>query len=68
MCWKMQPLSERAMAILEKHKNCGNAVKEAFSFLKEMIEPYNEKPDMTYRYEHTLRVAARGQQIADCRW
>lgn len=65
MCWKMHPLSERTMAILEKHKNCGNAVKEAFSFLKEMIEPYNGKPDMTYRYEHTLRVVARGQQIAD---
>lgn len=65
MLWKMQPLSERTMGIIDKHKKCENAVKEAFSLLKEMIEPYNGKPDMTYRYEHTLRVAARGQQIAD---
>lgn len=65
MLWKMQPLTEKTMTIVDKHKKCGNAVKEAFSLLKEMIEPYNEKPDMTYRYEHTLRVAARGQQIAD---
>ena len=65
MCWKMQSLSEKTRGIFDKHKKCGNAVREAFSFLKEMIEPYNEKPDMTYRYEHILRVAARGRQIAD---
>lgn len=65
MLWKMQPLSERTMGIIDKHKKCENAVNEAFSLLKEMIEPYNGKSDMTYRYEHTLRVAARGQQIAD---
>ena len=65
MSWKMQPLSERVMSILGKHNNCGNAVKEAFSLLQEILEPYNGNHDMTYRYEHTLRVAARGQQIAD---
>lgn len=65
MSWEMQPLSERVIAIIGKHRNCGNAVKEAFSFLREVMEPYNGNPDMTYRYEHTLRVTARGQQIAD---
>lgn len=65
MCWEMQPLSEKTMVILSKHKKCSNAVKEAFSLLKEVLEPYNENHDMTYRYEHTLRVAVRGQQIAD---
>lgn len=65
MCWEMTPLSERAMTIISKYKNNNDAVKEAFSLLKEILEPYNENPDMTYRYEHTLRVAMRGQQIAD---
>lgn len=65
MSWEMHPLSERIIAIIGKHRNCGNALKETFSFLREVLEPYNGNPDMTYRYEHTLRVAARGQQIAD---
>lgn len=65
MCWEMQPLSEKTMVMISKHKKSGDAVKEAFSLLKEVLEPYHGKHDMTYRYEHTLRVAMRGQQIAD---
>lgn len=65
MSWEMQPLSERIITIIGKHKNCGNVVKEAFSLLQEVLEPYHASHDMTYRYEHTLRVAVRGQQIAD---
>lgn len=53
------------MTIISKHKKCGYAVKETFSLLKEVLEPYKGNHDMTYRYEHTLRVAVRGQQIAD---
>ena len=58
-------MSERIMSIIGKYTNGNNAVEEAFSLLKEVLEPYNGNPDMTYRYEHTLRVVARGQQIAD---
>lgn len=65
MCWEMQPLSEKTKAIIGKRKKGEDAVKEAFLLLKEMMEPYGEKHDMTYRYEHTLRVVVRGQQIAD---
>ena len=65
MCWEMQPLSEKTMGIISTHKKSANTVKEAFSLLKEILEPYNGNHDMTYRYEHTLRVTARGQQIAD---
>lgn len=65
MCWEMSPLSERVMTIIDKYENASNAVKEAFSLLKKILEPYNDNHDMTYRYEHTLRVAMRGQQIAD---
>jgi len=61
----MQPLSEKTMTIIGMHKKCGNVVREALAFLKEVLEPYKENHDMTYRYEHTLRVAVRGQQIAD---
>ena len=65
MCWEMPPLSERVLAIIGKYTNGSDAVKEAFSLLKEVLEPYNGNHDMTYRYEHTLRVAVRGRQIAD---
>ena len=65
MCWEMPPLSERIMSMIAKDTNGNNAVEEAFSLLKEVLEPYNGNPDKTYRYEHTLRVVARGQQIAD---
>ena len=65
MSWEMAPLSERLMTIIGKYKKGNNAVKEAFSLLKEALEPYHENHDMTYRYEHTLRVAVRGQQISD---
>ena len=65
MCWEMPPLSERVMTIISKYKNGSNAVKETFSLLREILEPYNGNHDMTYRYEHTLRVTVRGQQIAD---
>ena len=65
MCWEMPPLSERVMTIIGKYKNGSNTVKETFSLLREILEPYNGNHDMTYRYEHTLRVAVRGQRIAD---
>lgn len=65
MCWEMASLSERVMTIISKYKNNRNAVKETYSLLKEILEPYNENHNLTYRYEHTLRVAVRGQQIAD---
>ena len=65
MCWEMSPLSERVMTLIDKYENASNAVKEAFSLLKRILVPYNDNHDMTYRYEHTLRVTARGQQIAD---
>ena len=65
MGWKIAPLAEKTLALIGKHGKCGNAVEAAHSFLKEMMEPYDGKPDMTYRYEHSLRVAAKGRQIAD---
>ena len=65
MSWEIAPLSERIMTIIGRYKNGGNVAREAFSLLKEVLEPYHENHDMTYRYEHTLRVAVKGQQIAD---
>jgi len=61
----MKELSERVLTMISGHKREGNAVKEAFSLLREILEPCPENFAMQYRYEHTLRVAMWGQRIAE---
>ena len=58
-------LSERVTNILSKHTYAENALSETQALVKEVLAPYGENGAMTYRYEHTLRVAARGKQIAE---
>lgn len=36
----------------------------AHLLLKALLKPYADDPYLTYRYEHSLRVAGRGMQIA----
>lgn len=60
----MKALSDRTMRLLEEFAAGTNAVAAAHSFLRQMLNPYTSDPYLTYRYEHSLRAAAHGMQIA----
>ena len=51
--------------IIERYNSGENPVKLTHSFLKEFLNPTPDRYDMTYRYEHTLRVAQWGKKIAE---
>ena len=57
-------LSQRTLAILKKHENDAQTAQAARSFLSDMLDPSPERPDMLYRYEHSLRVENIGRRIA----
>lgn len=58
-------LSDRIMNIIEKqHQNTQKDVlKQTLEFIRQILEP-DSGYDMLYRYEHSLRVATIGRQIA----
>lgn len=58
-------LSERVFHLIETHGNGTNPLVETHAFVKEVLAPTPERFDMTYRYEHTLRVTFKGKQIAE---
>ncbi len=51
--------------ILEKYEVGVDPVTATHSFVKEFLNPQPERYDMTYRYEHSLRVALWGKRIAE---
>lgn len=57
-------ISKRAEDILCKERDRKNPVETAKMFLREMLEPSPDRFDMTYRYEHSLRVAENAKFIA----
>lgn len=64
MLRSMKPLSERTLNLLSGWERGASAVAAARLFLEKMLEPYAGDPLMTYRYEHSLRVAGWGMKIA----
>lgn len=57
-------LSERVKAIIAKQEPQNDILRQTDAFVREVLAPCPERYDMTYRYEHTLRVASWGQKIA----
>lgn len=53
------------MNIIEKYKGRSDYLAATYAFVKEFINPQPDRYDMRYRYEHTLRVAYWGKQIAE---
>jgi len=51
--------------IVEKYTTTENPMKTTKVFVKEFLNPQPDRYDMTYRYEHTLRVAQWGKKIAE---
>ena len=51
--------------IIEQYNPSENPVKLTHSFVKEFLNPTPDRYDMTYRYEHTMRVAQWGKKIAE---
>lgn len=56
--------SKRAEKILNKYKDGADPVEASRKFLWEMLGPAPDRFDMTYRYEHSLRVAENAKIIA----
>lgn len=63
MSWKMIELSAETMRILNSFAPGENPVAAAHALLRQMLKPGGD-PYLTYRYEHSLRAAAHGLQIA----
>lgn len=61
---KKDVLSKRVLRIIDAYKPSENPVVAAHKLLKEILNPVPERYDMTYRYEHTLRVTQIGATIA----
>ncbi len=51
--------------IMEKYEAGQDPVTTTHAFVKEFLNPYAGRFDMTYRYEHTLRTALWGKKIAE---
>ena len=51
--------------VLERYEGCADPVAATHSFIKELFDPKPERYDITYRYEHSLRVGYWGRRIAE---
>lgn len=51
--------------IVDKYGPTDCPMKTTQEFVKEILNPQPDRYDMTYRYEHTLRVAQWGKKIAE---
>ena len=56
---------DRYSTIIERQKPGNNPVETTHSFVRDFLNPQPDRYDMTYRYEHTLRVAQWGKKIAE---
>ena len=50
---------------LERYFIGDKPIETTKAFIKEYLNPTPDRYDMTYRYEHTLRVAQWGKKIAE---
>lgn len=57
-------LSARIENIIAKQEPQKDILRQTEEFVREVLAPCPERYDMTYRYEHSLRVASWGQKIA----
>lgn len=57
--------SKRVKKIIQKYKGADNPINATYNFVKEVLNPNPERYDMIYRFDHSLRVAYRGKQIAE---
>lgn len=57
-------LSERVLSILDKHREDDISVNSTKKFVYDMLEPSEDRHDMLYRYEHTIRVAENARIVA----
>lgn len=65
MFGKKKEETSRLVEILEKYEANMDPVEATHAFVKEFLNPQPDRYDMTYRYEHSLRVAAWGKKIAE---
>lgn len=54
--------SKRVISVLKKHEDDDVSVNTTKKFLFDMLEPTNERGDMLYRYEHSVRVAENAKK------
>lgn len=64
MSWRMMDFSEKTLNCLRKFRRGDDPAASAYFLLKELLNPYGDDPYLTYRYEHSLRVAGWGLEIA----
>lgn len=68
-------ISQRVARIIKEHNTEGDFVSQTLAFVRAVLEPESvgkkrltekeiKRYDMQYRYDHTLRVAAIGREIA----
>ncbi len=57
--------TKRFKKILKGYAPGGNPVSATHSFVREFLNPQPDRYDLTYRYEHSLRVALWGKRIAE---
>ena len=68
-------ISERVEQLIEGYEGEGNFVQQTLSFVRSVLQPESvgetrvraketKRYDMQYRYDHTLRVADIGGEIA----
>ncbi len=62
---KKKLYSKRVEKIIKKYKFNDNPIQTTYTFVKEVLNPNPERYDMVYRFDHSLRVAYRGRQIAE---
>lgn len=65
MLLKDKKETKRLEKILKGYASGGNPVSATLSFVKEFLNPQPDRYDLTYRYEHSLRVALWGKRIAE---
>ncbi len=65
MMFKGKKEAKRLEKILKAYEPGVDPVTATHSFVKELLNPQQDRYDLTYRYEHSLRVALWGKRIAE---
>lgn len=65
MFGKKKEETSRLLEVLKKYDKTMNPLEATHAFVKEFLNPQPDRYDMTYRYEHSLRVAHWGKKIAE---
>ncbi len=63
--FKNKKEAKRFKKILKGYASGGNPVSATHSFVKDFLNQQPDRYDLTYRYEHSLRVALWGKRIAE---